>query len=94
MHWPEILWSTTIVSVLDTLFFKLSLLSTLVLTPLLLKSLLDCENNEGDYTDASEGSYKVIYEEPDLSRGVEGIDYCMSTELRRSRLSNTDSLEW
>jgi hypothetical protein len=56
-------------------FFQFSLLSTLILTPLLIKSLLDCGTNEWDYKDAAEGSYDVIYKEPHLSGGVEGVDY-------------------
>jgi hypothetical protein len=37
-----------------------------------LKTLaLDCENNE----DVPEDSEEQYYEKPDLSRGVEGVDY-------------------
>jgi hypothetical protein len=64
-----------VASASDTFFFKFSLLSALVLPHLLLKSLLDYETNEGDYTHAHERSYKVIYKEPNLFRGVEGVDY-------------------
>jgi hypothetical protein len=50
------------------------LLSTIVLT-LSFSPLLDCETEEGVDTEAPEGSYDVVYEEPDLSGGVEGVDY-------------------
>jgi hypothetical protein len=43
----------------------LSLLSTLIL------NLAD----GGDYADTHEGSYEVVYGEPDVSGGVEGVDY-------------------
>jgi hypothetical protein len=44
-------------------------LSALVLIPLLLKPLLDCDTNEGDYMDAPKGSYEVVYEDLVLSVG-------------------------
>jgi hypothetical protein len=44
-------------------------------THFLSKSLLNCENEEETYTRAPEGEYEVVYEEPDLSGGVEGVDY-------------------
>jgi hypothetical protein len=47
------------------------LLSTPVLNLSSKTLALDCENNE-DVPDDSEEQY---YKEPDLSRGVEGVDY-------------------
>ena len=50
----------------------MNLLSTLVLIPLL---SLDCLNRlEEDY-DNHEGAEIIGYEEPDLSVGIEGVDY-------------------
>jgi hypothetical protein len=37
--------------------------------------LLDCELEGGGYADAPKGSYEVVYDEPNLSGGVEGVDY-------------------
>jgi hypothetical protein len=37
--------------------------------------LLECGNEEEACTRAPEGDYGLVYEEPDLSGGVEGVDY-------------------
>jgi hypothetical protein len=37
--------------------------------------LLDCENEVETIDGAPEGGYELVYEEPDLSGGVEGVDY-------------------
>ena len=37
--------------------------------------LLDYETEEGGNTGEPEGEYEIVYEEPDLSGGVEGVDY-------------------
>ena len=37
--------------------------------------LLDYESDGGGNTDGPEGNYELVYEEPDLSGGVEGVDY-------------------
>jgi len=50
------------------------LLSTTVLT-LSFSPLLDYEIDEGGNTEEPEGDYEVVYEEPNLSGGVEGVDY-------------------
>ena len=50
------------------------MLSTTVLT-ISFSSLLDCELDEGGNTDGPGDNYEVVYEEPDLSGGVEGVDY-------------------
>ena len=50
------------------------MLSTTVLT-LSFSPLLDYEIDEGGNIEEPEGDYEVVYEEPDLSGGVEGVDY-------------------
>ena len=50
------------------------MLSTTVLT-LSFSPLLDCELDERGSSDGPEVNYDVVYEEPDLSGGVEGVDY-------------------
>jgi hypothetical protein len=50
------------------------LLSTTVLT-LSFSPLLDYEIDEGGNTGEPEEDYEIVYEEPDLSGGVEGVDY-------------------
>ncbi len=37
--------------------------------------LLDCDNEVEATDGAPEGDYELVYEEPDLSGGVEGVDY-------------------
>jgi hypothetical protein len=37
--------------------------------------LLDCEELDEATLNAIEGQQDIYYEEPDLSRGVEGMDY-------------------
>jgi hypothetical protein len=37
--------------------------------------LLDCEELEEAALNAIGGQLDIFYEEPDLSRGVEGVDY-------------------
>ena len=37
--------------------------------------LLDCDNEVEATDGAPEGNYELVYEEPDLSGGVEGVDY-------------------
>ena len=38
--------------------------------------MLDCDNEVETTNDgAPEGDYELVYEEPDLSGGVEGVDY-------------------
>jgi hypothetical protein len=37
--------------------------------------LLDCEDIDEVRLDAIGGQEDIFYEEPDLSRGVEGVDY-------------------
>jgi hypothetical protein len=37
--------------------------------------LLDCEELDEATLNAIEGQQDIFYEEPDLSRGVEGVDY-------------------
>ena len=36
---------------------------------------LDCENSDFENTEFGEYDGEVVYEEPDLSGGIEGIDY-------------------
>ena len=48
------------------------MLSTPVLNRISQTLFLDCKNSE-DYTTGSDNDYE--YEEPDLSGGVEGVDY-------------------
>ena len=50
------------------------MLSTTVLT-LSFSPLLDYETDGGGNTGEPEGNYELVYEEPDLSGGVEGVDY-------------------
>ena len=50
------------------------MLSTLVLK-LSSKYFLDCENSDNENLKFGEYNEEVFYEEPDLSGGVEGIDY-------------------
>jgi hypothetical protein len=37
--------------------------------------LLDCEELDEATLNAIDGQENIFYEEPDLSRGVEGVDY-------------------
>jgi hypothetical protein len=37
--------------------------------------LLDCDTKEEACTGAPKGEYELVHEEPDLSGGVEGVDY-------------------
>jgi hypothetical protein len=37
--------------------------------------LLDCEELDEAIFNAIEGQENIFYEEPDLSRGIEGVDY-------------------
>jgi hypothetical protein len=48
---------------------------TLVTHPQSLKPLLDYEELDEATVNAIEGQQDIFYEEPDLSRGVEGVDY-------------------
>ena len=50
------------------------MLSTTVLT-LSFSPLLDYESDGGGNTGGPENNYELVYEEPDLSGGVEGVDY-------------------
>ena len=50
------------------------MLSTTVLT-LSFSPLLDCELIDGGNTNGSEVNYDIVYEEPDLTDGIEGVDY-------------------
>ena len=50
------------------------MLNTTVLT-LSFSPLLDCESDGGGNTKGPENNYEIVYEEPDLSGGVEGVDY-------------------
>ena len=52
----------------------MNLLSTLVLIPLIIPCL-DCLNHLEEATEGPEGAEGICYEEPDLSGGVEGVDY-------------------
>ena len=52
----------------------MNLLSTLVLIPLIIPCL-DCLNRLEDDIDGQDGADGICYEEPDLSGGVEGVDY-------------------
>ena len=36
---------------------------------------LDCENSDCEDTEYGEYNGEIVYEEPDLSGGIEGIDY-------------------
>ena len=44
-------------------------------SPQSLKPLLDCEELDEATFNAIEGQEDIFYEEPDLSRGVEGVNY-------------------
>jgi hypothetical protein len=48
---------------------------TLITHPQSLKPLLDCEELDEATLNGIEGQHDIFYEEPDLSRGVEGMDY-------------------
>jgi hypothetical protein len=37
--------------------------------------LLDCEELDEATLNAIDGQENIFYEEPDLSRGIEGVDY-------------------
>ena len=50
-------------------------LSTLVLNHIFENPCLDCENNDDTIIEKGEDDDEIYYEEPDLSGGVEGIDY-------------------
>ena len=73
MHWPEIFWSTVVASASNT--FSLLNFAEYLCTHFLSTPLLDCDHEEEANTGAPEGDYEVFYEEPDLSGGVEGVDY-------------------
>jgi hypothetical protein len=55
----------------------MNLLSTLVLT-LLWIPCLDCLNNLDETPEGADEAEDVCYEELDLSRGVEGVDYMVA----------------
>ena len=56
-------------------FFSFELAEYLC-THFLSTPLLDCDNEVETTNDgAPEGDYELVYEEPDLSGGVEGVDY-------------------
>ena len=44
-------------------------------SPQSLKPLLDCEELDEATLNAIKGQQDIFYEEPDLSHGVEGMDY-------------------
>jgi hypothetical protein len=48
---------------------------TLITHPHSLKPLLDCENLDEATLNAIESEEDIFYEEPDLSRGIEGVYY-------------------
>ena len=74
MHWPKIFWSKVVASASNT-FYSFELAEYLC-THFLSTPLLDCDTEVEAITDgAPEGSYELVYEEPDLSGGVEGVDY-------------------
>ena len=52
----------------------MNLLSTLVLIPLIIPCL-DCLNHLEEANDGQGGADGICYEEPDLSGGVEEVDY-------------------
>ena len=52
----------------------MNLLSTLVLMPLI-TPCVDCLNHLEEATKGQERADGICYEEPDLSGGVEGVDY-------------------
>ena len=58
----------------QTPFYFQYLLSTTVLT-LSFSPLLDCERDGGDITDVPGYNLEVVYEEPDLTDGIGGVDY-------------------
>jgi hypothetical protein len=49
----------------------------LVLTLLWIPSF-DCKNNREEVTEGAEYTEDICYKEPNLSRGVEGIDYVIA----------------
>jgi hypothetical protein len=61
-----------IVSASNTSSFELA---EYLCTHFLSKPLLDYDTEEEACTGAPEGKYDMVYEEPDLSGGVEGVDY-------------------
>ena len=74
MHWPDIFWSMVVASALNT-FFSFEL-AEYPCTHFLSTPLLDCDTEVEAINDgAPEGDYELVYEEPDLSGGVEGVDY-------------------
>ena len=52
----------------------MNLLSTLVLIPLII-TCLDCLNHLEEANEGPEGADGICYEKPDVSGGVEGVDY-------------------
>jgi hypothetical protein len=52
------------------------LIEYIVLIPHL-KPLLNLDNTEEETTGEPYGRGEINYEEPDLSRGIEGVDYCI-----------------
>jgi hypothetical protein len=52
-----------------------SLLNLLSTSHFLSTPLLDCENEVEATDGAPEGDYELVYEEPDMSRGVQGVNY-------------------
>jgi hypothetical protein len=59
-----------------TFFFKLSLLSMIVLT-FTCKTVARLLEQWRNYRDTPEDIYEIVYEEPDFSSGVEGVDYSL-----------------
>ena len=51
------------------------MLSTLVLNRIFETLALDCENSEEFFIEKCEDDDEIYYEEPNLLRGVEGVNY-------------------
>jgi hypothetical protein len=66
-----------VVSAYHTTSFQRNLLGNAHYSPQSLKPLLDYEELDEATLNAIGGQEDIFYKEPDLSRGVEGVDYFM-----------------
>jgi len=67
----------------------MNLLGNARYSPQSLKPLLDGEELDEATLNAIEGQQDIFYEEPDLSRGIEGVDYII-----RYGASSGEESEW
>jgi hypothetical protein len=63
----------------------------LLLTPFPLNPCLDSEGQNEESEEVSEDIEEVYYEEPDLTGGVEGMDYTIAYGISKGTDEETDN---